>query len=184
MMVTALRRLREDDLPVVMLAARADGVDRIIGLEQTWPNRSELTARIEAVLRRRNAMPAGTPVEGGECIRFGDNQLDLSARLLQNNEPVVITSGEFSLLAAFVRHPHRPLSRERHRTRPPAATPQPWTFRCHAAPAVQTVMLRVCSGRPEIPLMNLMAASAWGTCWPVGCWPCCCCRCCSAGNWN
>ena len=54
-------------------------------------------------------MPAGTPVESGECIRFGDNQLDLSARtLLQNNQPVVITSGEFSLLAAFVRHPHRP----------------------------------------------------------------------------
>ena len=59
-------------------------------------------------------MPAGTPVEGGECFRFGDNQLDLSARtLLQNNEPVVITSGEFSLLAAFVCHPDRPLSRER-----------------------------------------------------------------------
>ena len=121
--LTALRRLRDagDDLPVVMLTARADGVDRIIGLEQGADDYlakpflpRELTARIEAVLRRRNAMPAGTPVEGGECIRFGDNQLDLSARtLLQNNEPVVITSGEFSLLAAFVRHPHRPLSRER-----------------------------------------------------------------------
>ena len=121
--LTALRRLRDagDDLPVVMLTARADGVDRIIGLEQGADDYlakpflpRELTARIEAVLRRRNAMPAGTPVEGGECIRFGDNQLDLSARtLLQNNEPVVITSGEFSLLATFVRHPHRPLSRER-----------------------------------------------------------------------
>ena len=104
-----------------MLTARADGVDRIIGLEQGADDYiakpflpRELTARIEAVLRRRNAMPAGTPVEGGECIRFGDNQLDLSARtLLQSDQPVVITSGEFSLLAAFVRHPHRPLSRER-----------------------------------------------------------------------
>ena len=121
--LTALRRLRDagDDLPVVMLTARADGVDRIIGLEQGADDYiakpflpRELTARIEAVLRRRNAMPAGTPVEGGECVRFGDNQLDLSARtLLQNDQPVVITSGEFSLLAAFVRHPHRPLSRER-----------------------------------------------------------------------
>ena len=121
--LTALRRLRDagDDLPVVMLTARADGVDRIIGLEQGADDYiakpflpRELTARIEAVLRRRNAMPAGTPVEGGESIRFGDNQLDLSARtLLQNNQPVVMTSGEFSLLAAFVRHPHRPLSRER-----------------------------------------------------------------------
>ena len=89
--LTALRRLRDagDDLPVVMLTARADGVDRIIGLEQGADDYiakpflpRELTARIEAVLRRRNAMPAGTPVEGGECIRFGDNQLDLSARTL------------------------------------------------------------------------------------------------------
>ena len=106
--LTALRRLRDagDDLPVVMLTARADGVDRIIGLEQGADDYlakpflpRELTARIEAVLRRRNTMPAGTLVEGGECVRFGDNQLDLSARtLLQNNQPVVITSGEFSLL--------------------------------------------------------------------------------------
>ena len=67
--LTALRRLRDagDDLPVVMLTARADGVDRIIGLEQGADDYlakpflpRELTARIEAVLRRRNAMPAGT----------------------------------------------------------------------------------------------------------------------------
>ena len=71
--LTALRRLRDagDDLPVVMLTARADEVDRIIGLEQGADDYlakpflpRELTARIEAVLRRRNAMPAGTPVEG------------------------------------------------------------------------------------------------------------------------
>ena len=51
--------------------------------------------------------------EGGR-ISFGENLLDLSARtLIQNEQPIVITSGEFSLLAAFVQHPHRPLSRER-----------------------------------------------------------------------
>ena len=74
----------------------------------------ELSARIEAVLRRRSAAPAGTPIaEGGEVI-FGENVLDLSARtLVKNGTPLVITSGEFSLLAAFVQHPHRPLSRER-----------------------------------------------------------------------
>jgi two-component system phosphate regulon response regulator OmpR len=45
---------------------------------------------------------------------FGENQFDLSARtLIRDGTPVVITSGEFSLLAAFVQHPHRPLSRER-----------------------------------------------------------------------
>ena len=121
--LTALRRLRDagDDLPVVMLTARGDAVDRIIGLEQGADDYlgkpflpRELSARIEAVLRRRSAAPAGTPLaEGGEVI-FGENVLDLSARtLVKDGTPLVITSGEFSLLAAFVQHPHRPLSRER-----------------------------------------------------------------------
>jgi two-component system phosphate regulon response regulator OmpR len=47
-------------------------------------------------------------------VEFGDNRLDLAARSLERaGAPVVITSGEFSLLSAFVEHPHRPLSRER-----------------------------------------------------------------------
>ena len=71
--LTALRRLRDagDDLPVVMLTARADGVDRIIGLEQGADDYlakpflpRELTARIEAVLRRRD--PVGCRQSG--CI--------------------------------------------------------------------------------------------------------------------
>tara|TARA_Y100000766_G_scaffold37656_1_gene27435 strand:- start:98 stop:808 length:711 start_codon:yes stop_codon:yes gene_type:complete len=121
--LTALRRLRDagDDLPVVMLTARGDGVDRIIGLEQGADDYlgkpflpRELTARIEAVLRRRSSIPAGTPLADGAQVIFGDNQLDLAARtLVRNGATQVITSGEFSLLAAFVQHPHRPLSRER-----------------------------------------------------------------------
>jgi two-component system phosphate regulon response regulator OmpR len=74
----------------------------------------ELSARIEAVLRRRSSIPAGTPLAEGGDVTFGENQFDLSARtLFREGTPVVITSGEFSLLAAFVQHPHRPLSRER-----------------------------------------------------------------------
>ena len=121
--LTVLRRLRDagDDLPVVMLTARADGVDRIIGLEQGADDYlgkpflpRELTARIEAVLRRRSSVPAGTPLADCAQVTFGDNQLDLAARtLIRNGSAQVITSGEFSLLAAFVQHPHRPLSRER-----------------------------------------------------------------------
>ena len=121
--LTALRRLRDagDDLPVVMLTARGDGVDRIIGLEQGADDYlgkpflpRELTARIEAVLRRRSSIPAGTPLADGAQVIFGDNQLDLAARtLVRNGATQVITSGEFSLLAAVVQHPHRPLSRER-----------------------------------------------------------------------
>ena len=121
--LTLLRRLRDggDDLPVVMLTAKGDGIDRIIGLEQGADDYlgkpflpRELTARIEAVLRRRFALPAGTPLAEGQVVEFGENRLDLANRSLERNaHPVVITSGEFSLLAAFVQHPHRPLSRER-----------------------------------------------------------------------
>ena len=121
--LAALRRLRDagDDLPVVMLTARADGIDRIIGLEQGADDYlgkpflpRELSARIEAVLRRRSAVPAGTPVIDGGEIHFGENRLNLASRtLIRSGEPVMITSGEFSLLAAFLQHPQRPLSRER-----------------------------------------------------------------------
>jgi len=121
--LSLLRRLRDDgdDLPVLLLSARADGVDRIIGLEQGADDYlakpflpRELTARIEAVLRRRVALPAGTPLAAGERIAIGEQLLDLAARTLNAGEVVtVLTSGEFALLAAFVQHPHRPLSRER-----------------------------------------------------------------------
>ena len=86
--LTALRRLRDagDDLPVVMLTARGDAVDRIIGLEQGADDYlgkpflpRELSARIEAVLRRRSAAPAGTPIaEGGEVIFGGKRAGSLS----------------------------------------------------------------------------------------------------------
>jgi two-component system phosphate regulon response regulator OmpR len=121
--LTLLRRLRDggDDLPVLMLTARADGVDRIIGLEQGADDYlakpflpRELTARIEAVLRRRGSLAGGLPRPEGERVRFGPNEVDLAARTLEREgQAVTITSGEFALLAAFVEHPHRPLSRER-----------------------------------------------------------------------
>ena len=121
--LTLLRRLRDadDDLPVLMLTARADAVDRIIGLEQGADDYlakpflpRELTARIEAVLRRRGRLGAGLPLPDGERIRFGDNEVDLATRTLERaGQSVAITSGEFALLAAFVQHPPRPLARER-----------------------------------------------------------------------
>ncbi len=121
--LTLLRRLRDgaDDLPVLMLTARADAVDRIIGLEQGADDYlakpflpRELTARIEAVLRRRGTLPGGLPQPDGARIAFSDLEVDLAARTLERHgEALTITGGEFALLAAFVQHPHRPLSRER-----------------------------------------------------------------------
>ncbi|MFM1811880.1 MAG: hypothetical protein RLZZ336_818, partial [Cyanobacteriota bacterium] len=121
--LTLLRRLRDagDDLPVVMLTARADGVDRIIGLEQGADDYlgkpflpRELSARIAAVLRRRAAVPASAPRPEAAPLQFGELQFDRATRQLwRGGQQLPLTSGEFALLAAFADHPHRPLSRER-----------------------------------------------------------------------
>jgi len=121
--LSLLRRLRDagDDLPVLLLSARADGVDRIIGLEQGADDYlakpflpRELTARIEAVLRRRRPATPGAPEPGAEPLHFGDCRLDPARRLLERaGLPLPITHGEYALLAVFAAHPHRPLSRER-----------------------------------------------------------------------
>jgi len=121
--LSLLRRLRDagDDLPVVMLTARADGVDRIIGLEQGADDYlakpflpRELSARIAAVLRRRAAVPSAAPRPGASVLQVGELKLDLATRQLwRGAQQLPLTSGEFALLAAFVDHPHRPLSRER-----------------------------------------------------------------------
>ncbi len=90
---------RESDLPVIMLTARGDDLDRILGLElgadDYLPkpcNPRELVARLRAVLRRSGgAGPAGV-------IRVGDLELHAGSRqLTRNGEPVTLTSTEFSL---------------------------------------------------------------------------------------
>lgn len=121
--LSLLRQLRsaQDDLPVVMLTAKGDPVDRIIGLEQGADDYlakpflpRELTARVDSVLRRHSQRPIGIGVEPPEPVVFGHCTLDLQARTLQcGNQALSITSGEFSLLAAFINNAHRPLSRQR-----------------------------------------------------------------------
>jgi two-component system phosphate regulon response regulator OmpR len=122
--LSILRRLRggNDRTPIVMLTAKGEDVDRIIGLEMGADdylpkpfNPRELLARINAVLRRRAAeeIPAA-PAGDTEPVAFGDFVLDLSTRsLTRAGEPVTLTSGEFAVLKAFARHPRVPLSREK-----------------------------------------------------------------------
>lgn len=122
--LTLLRRLRDggDSVPVLMLTARAEAVDRIIGLEQGADDYlakpflpRELTARIEAVLRRRQGPLAVAAVAAaGEPVPLGACRFDPLCRSLEREGVAVpITSGECQLLSVFVQHPHRPLSRER-----------------------------------------------------------------------
>jgi len=117
------RRLRGagEDIPIIMLTAKGDEIDRIIGLEMGADdylpkpfNPRELVARINAVLRRRTQSPAGAPVENGERIPFGEFVLDTATRTLtRSGRPVPITSGEFALLQVLATHPRKPMSRER-----------------------------------------------------------------------
>jgi two-component system phosphate regulon response regulator OmpR len=118
------RRLRaaNDPTPIIMLTAKVEDVDRIVGLEvgadDYLPkpfNPRELLARIHAVLRRRPAQEApGAPSKDAEVVSFGPFEFDLSQRrLTRDGEPITLTTGEFSMLKALVRHPRQPLSRDK-----------------------------------------------------------------------
>jgi len=118
------RRLRgsNDRTPIIMLTAKGEDIDRIVGLEVGADdylgkpfNPRELLARIHAVLRRRPTLEApGSPSADNETICFGAFSFDLGARILRKDqEEIPLTTGEFAMLKAFVRHPRQPLSREK-----------------------------------------------------------------------
>lgn len=118
------RRLRGagDQTPIIMLTAKGEDVDRIVGLEMGADdylpkpfNPRELVARINAVLRRKgpDEIP-GAPSETPQTFQFGDFILDLGTRTLKKNgETISLTTGEFSVLKVFARHARQPLSREK-----------------------------------------------------------------------
>lgn len=116
------RRLRGhgDTTPIVMLTAKGDEIDRIVGLEigadDYLPkpvSPRELLARIRSVLRRARPM-LGAPLADGGTVRFGEFSLDLGRReLSRNGQALRLTSGEFAVLSVLLRHPRQPLSRDR-----------------------------------------------------------------------
>jgi len=117
------RRLRGagEEMAIIMLTARGDEVDRIVGLEMGADdylpkpfNPRELLARINAVLRRRTlAVHPGAPVVA-EAVSFGEFRLESDTRrLMRSGEPVALTSGEFALLHVLVTHARQPLSRDK-----------------------------------------------------------------------
>jgi two-component system phosphate regulon response regulator OmpR len=117
------RRLRAagESVPIIMLTAKGEDVDRIVGLEMGADdylakpfNPRELVARIQAVLRRHGEhVVPGAPSESG-TILFGRHTLDLAARTPSlDGKSVTLTSGEFSLLRVFAQHPRQPLAREK-----------------------------------------------------------------------
>jgi two-component system OmpR family response regulator len=109
------------ELPVILLTAMAEDTDRVIGLEMgaddyvTKPfNPRELLARIKAVLRRTNSLPRAREAIAAEQIRFDRWTLRVAQRELidQGGVAMPLSTAEFQLLAALLRHPKMVLSRD------------------------------------------------------------------------
>lgn len=117
-----LRAGKHRHVPVLMLTARDDETDRIIGLEMGADDYvvkpfspRELLARINAVIRRARMLPPNLQVtEAGRLIRFGSWRLDTAARHLLDDQDTAypLSGAEFRLLRVFLDHPQRVLSRD------------------------------------------------------------------------
>ncbi len=116
--LTLTRELRtSSSVPILMLSARGEEVDRIVGLEigaddylaKPFSPR-ELLARLRALLRRAHAPP---PAAVDELPTFGPYRVDVAARrLLRGRDDVGLSTAEFDLLRVFVERPNRVLSRD------------------------------------------------------------------------
>ncbi len=120
--LTLCRQLRaESAIPVIMLTAKGEEIDRVVGLEmgaddyvaKPFSSR-ELLARIKAVLRRAQSLPADARSSEGANFRFAGWTLDMAKRELVSADGVIVplSTGEYDLLLAFIRHPQRVLSRD------------------------------------------------------------------------
>ncbi|MDR5837174.1 response regulator [Caballeronia sp. LZ034LL] len=117
-----LRAGKFRDVPVLMLTARNEEADRILGLEMGADDYlpkpfavRELLARIKSVLRRTRMLPPGMEVsESSPMLGFGDWKLDTTARHLLDAEGTMVSlsGAEYRLLRVFLDHPQRVLTRD------------------------------------------------------------------------
>ena len=115
----AKRLKKKKDLPIIIVSAQGEDIDRIVGLEigadDYLPkpfNPRELLARIRAVLRRSNSKIEEKETESSRLV-FNDYELDLNAHSLsKGDEKISLTSGEFDLLALLAANPNRVLHRD------------------------------------------------------------------------
>jgi two-component system OmpR family response regulator/two-component system phosphate regulon response regulator OmpR len=106
--------------PIIMLSAKGEDIDRIIGLEVGADdylakpfNPRELLARIRAVMRRGSPAEPQQAEQAARLVEFGPFAVNLDARSFsREGEEITLTSGEFSLLEILISHPNRALSRD------------------------------------------------------------------------
>lgn len=120
--LTLCRELRvKSSIPVLMLTARGEETDRIVGIEMGADdylvkpfNPRELLARIKAILRRARALPPNLRPEQTRCLSFAGWCLDTAARLLTSPDGVAtpLSGGEYRLLRILLDHPNRVLTRD------------------------------------------------------------------------
>lgn len=115
------RRLRQQkNLPIIILSARGEELDRIVGLEMgaddylTKPfNPRELLARVRSVLRRCKEANNSPATEGSDLLTFGPYCLDIQKhQLTRAQQEIPLTTGEFTLLRIFLKHSNRVLNRD------------------------------------------------------------------------
>jgi len=120
--LSVARRLRAQPgfPPIIMLSARGEDIDRIIGLEvgadDYLPkpfNPRELLARIRAVMRRQTGIATAAAADTAKRFQFGPFNVNLDARTLsRDGAEITLTTGEYELLEIFVTHANRALSRD------------------------------------------------------------------------
>jgi two-component system OmpR family response regulator len=162
------RRIRaKSRVPILMLTARSEDIDRIVGLEMGADdylgkpfNPRELVARIRAILRRREPDPVAH-----RRVGVGDLIVDLEARsaVHATNGEIGLTSAEFDLLECFVTRPQRVLSREQL---------MDWTRGRRADPLDRTIDVQVSRLRKKIetaqdPLIKTVRNAGYMLCVPV-----------------
>ena len=112
---------RTANLPVLMLTARGEETDRIVGIEMGADdylvkpfNPRELLARIKTILRRTRALPPNLRPEAARCLKFAGWCLDTATRVLSAPDGVAtpLSGGEFRLLRILLDHPNRVLNRD------------------------------------------------------------------------
>lgn len=120
--LSVCRRLRVHGhtIPILMLTARGDPVDRILGLEMGADdylgkpfNPRELTARVRALLRRQKMLHDSASWDTGNTASFGPFHVNVvRMELRRGDEPLPLSNTEFQLLRVFLNNPRRPMSRD------------------------------------------------------------------------